>query len=103
MGRHTRAIPRPGAGGSKGRAAIPAPGRASIPTALAGSRVTPTPPTTIWARVDRLAAWTSLCSTRPAISQAWRAWSRRQWPSGSSSTGRPLSTLSGSGPAEASG
>src|SRR5512139_3935198 len=84
--RHTSPTVRPGGGDLKGRistAFLLTRGAAS--TASAGSRVRPSPRPTIWRSVSRLVARTS---SRPALPapQTSSAWSRRQWPSSSSSS-----------------
>src|SRR6185437_11341410 len=54
-------------------------------TAITGSRVMPTFAATIWRSVSRLVARKPPCSPAPDRWQTSSAWSRRQWPSSSSS------------------
>jgi hypothetical protein len=54
-------------------------------SAICGISVTPRPLATIWARVCRLVPLKPALRRAPSSSQAASAWSRRQWPSSSSS------------------
>ncbi len=78
--------------GSSGRV-LTARARASV-HASAGSSVLPSPVATIWKMVSRLVARKSPPPSRSGAPQIARAWSRRQWPSVSSSSVLPRSSSS---------
>ena len=73
---------------ASGEVVMPVPFARPASTAICGNNVTPMPPATICVSVWRLVA----CSRSPAGAasarrQAASAWSRRQWPSSSNSSG----------------
>src|SRR5690606_7512910 len=83
--RHTIAMRRLGAWPLNSIRCRPSTGATGGCTAITGSRVMPTLAATIWRRVSRLVARKPECSPAPAMWQTSSAWSRRQWPSSSSS------------------
>src|SRR5262249_38966583 len=79
--RQARPIWRVGAPAATGRVTTPVPSRMPDPSASSGSRVTPSPLSTICTRVGRLVAAKASAWRGWSRPQAASAWSRRQWPS----------------------
>ncbi len=83
--RHTAPTVRVGAGLLNSRMVSPRCEPNGDSTAKSGSKVMPSPATTICLKVSRLVARKSSASRTSTRLHTSRAWSRRQWPSSSSS------------------